>query len=91
MISSTSAWKNCFAKISKNLATRENHFAEVSKNSGSYRSENNFIGSSKYIEDSSMMSNAAKCFDILATNLSILYNYFDSLTELFSDLCLTKF
>jgi len=32
------------------------------------------------------MSNATKCFDILATSLSILHNYFDGLTELFSDL-----
>jgi len=29
------------------------------------------------------MSNAAKIFDILTTSLSILHNYFDSLTKLF--------
>jgi len=28
------------------------------------------------------MSNAAKNFDILATSLSVLYNYFDSSTKL---------
>jgi len=28
------------------------------------------------------MSNAVKNFDILATNLSVLHNYFDSLTKL---------
>jgi len=32
------------------------------------------------------MSNAANNFDILATSLSVLYNYFDNLTKLFSDL-----
>jgi len=37
-----------------------------------------------------MMSNAAKSFDILAINLSV-YNYFNNLTKLFSDLYLTKF
>jgi len=31
------------------------------------------------------MSNAAKIFDILATSLSVLYNYFDS-SNFFSDL-----
>jgi len=29
------------------------------------------------------MSNVAKNFDILTTNLSILHNYFDSSTKLF--------
>jgi len=38
-----------------------------------------------------MMSNAAKSFDTLATNLSDLRNYFDSSTKLFSDLYLAKF
>jgi len=36
--------------------------------------QNNFVGILK------IMSNAAKDFDILATNLSILHNYFDSST-----------
>ena len=36
------------------------------------------------------MSNIAKS-DILATNLSILHNYFDDPTKLFSDLYLAKF
>jgi len=35
--------------------------------------------------------NAAKNFDILAISLNILYNYFDGLTKLFSDLYLAKF
>jgi len=38
-----------------------------------------------------MMDNAAKSFDILATSLSVLHNYFDSSTKLFSDLYLAKF
>jgi len=39
-----------------------------------------------------MMSNAAKSFNILiTTNLSVLYNYFNNSTKLFSDLYLAKF
>jgi len=37
--------------------------------------QNNFVGTLK------ITSNAAKIFDILATNLSILHNYSDSLTK----------
>jgi len=33
-----------------------------------------------------MMNNAVKSFDILATKLSVLHNYFDSSTKLFPDL-----
>jgi len=39
--------------------------------------QNNFVGNSK------IMSNAAKDFDILATDLSTLHNYFDSSITLF--------
>jgi len=39
--------------------------------------QNNFVGTLK------MMSNAAKNFDILTTDLIVLYNYFDSSTKLF--------
>jgi len=46
-------------------------FAQISKNLGRYRSENNFVG------NSSLMSNAAKSFDILTIILSVLHNYFD--------------
>jgi len=42
-----------------------------------------------YAERSSIMSNAAKNFDILAT--SGLHNYFDGPTKLFSDLYPAKF
>jgi len=35
-----------------------------------------------------MMSNATKSFDILATSLNVLHNYFDSSIKLFSDLYL---
>jgi len=38
--------------------------------------QNNFVGTLK------MMSNAAKNCDILATDLSVLRNYFDSTTKL---------
>jgi len=38
--------------------------------------QNNFVGILK------IMSNAAKNFDILATSLSVLHNYFDSSTKL---------
>jgi len=37
-----------------------------------------------------MMSNIAKTFDILATNLNVLH-HFDSLIKLFFDLYLAKF
>jgi len=37
------------------------------------------------------MSNAAKNFDILATSLSVLHNYFDSPTKLFLDPYVAKF
>jgi len=46
--------------------------------------QNNFVGTLK------IMSNATKNFDILATSLSILHNYFDDLTKLF-DLYQLKF
>jgi len=46
--------------------------------------QNNFVGTLK------IMNNAANNFDILATNLSILHNYF-SPTKLFSDLYPAKF
>jgi len=32
------------------------------------------------------MSNAAKIFDVLATSLRVLHNYFDSSTNFFSNL-----
>jgi len=38
--------------------------------------ENNFVGTLK------TMSNVGKNFDILATSLSVLHNYFDSSTRL---------
>jgi len=44
-----------------------------------------------YVGNSSMMSNAAKSFDIPAISLSVLHNYFDGLTKLFSNLYLTTF
>ena len=38
-----------------------------------------------------MIGSAAKNYDISATNLSVLYNYFDGSIKLFSDLYLIKF
>jgi len=38
-----------------------------------------------------MTSNAVESFDILATSLSSLHNYFNSPTKLFSDLYLIEF
>jgi len=46
---------------------------------------------SYYVERSSITSNAAKNFDTLATSLSVLQNYFDGLTKLFSNLYPAKF
>jgi len=37
---------------------------------------------------SSVMSNAAKSFDILVTSLRVLHNYFDGTTKLLSELYL---
>jgi len=37
------------------------------------------------------MSDAAKNFDLLATNFNVLYNYFDNSIKLFSDLYLVEF
>jgi len=42
-------------------------------------------------ENSSMMNNAVKNFDILAIHFSVFYYYFDNSIKLFSDLYLTKF
>jgi len=41
-----------------------------------------------YVENSSMINNAAINLDILAISLNVLQNYFDSLLKLFSDLYL---
>jgi len=37
-----------------------------------------------------MMRNSVKSFDILATSLRVLQNYFDAPTKLFSDLYLSS-
>ena len=46
--------------------------------------QNNYVG------NSSMINNAVKSFDILATNLNVLHNHFDDPTKLFSDICLVE-
>jgi len=53
----------------------KNDFAEGSKILLDHH--DNFVGTLE------IMSNAAKNFNILATNFSVLHNYFDSLTKLF--------
>jgi len=42
--------------------------------------QNNYVGN-----HSRMTSDAAKNFNILATSLNVLHNYFNSLIKLFSD------
>jgi len=66
---------------------RKNKFLEVFLQA-IYRSGNNFIleYQNNYVGRISMMSIAAKSFNILVTNLSVLHNYFASQTKLFSDL-----
>jgi len=55
----------------------KNGFAERSEILLETDYQNNFVGISK------IMSNAAKNFDILATSLSVLHNYFGSPKLLF--------
>jgi len=44
-----------------------------------------------FVKNLKIMSNAAKNFDILATDLNDLYNYFDSLTKnYFSNLAVSR-
>jgi len=43
------------------------------------------LNQDNYVENSNMINNAARNFDILTTNLDILYNYFDNSLKLFSD------
>ena len=75
------------------LKRGKNDFGEISKNLAGYRSAKIIISDhqSNYVGRSSIMSNAVKKFDILATSLSVLHNYFDGLTKLFSDLYQAKF
>jgi len=76
--------KNNFTKVFKNLATHgKNDFAEGSKvlldtdlKIILLDHQNNFV------EILKIMSNAAKNFDILATSLSVLHNYFTNSTKL---------
>jgi len=44
-----------------------------------------------YVKYLSIFHDTVKCFNILATSLNVLHNYFDGPTKLFSDLYLTKF
>jgi len=40
------------------------------------------LDQNNYVERSSVDDNVAKSFNILATNLNILHNYFDSLNKI---------
>jgi len=52
----------------------KSNFVEISKNLDRYKSENNIVGlKNNYIGNSSMISNAAKCFGILTINLNVLH------------------
>jgi len=44
------------------------------------------LDQNNYAENSSVMINVARNFRILASNLDVLHNYFDSLLKLFLDL-----
>jgi len=64
---------------------------KISKNLARYKSENNISWIKIiYIRRLSIMSNASKNFDQFSNQLSVLHNYFDGLTKLFSDLYLAK-
>jgi len=63
-------------KSSSLLDTRKERFCWGIYNFAGYRSENNLVGILK------IMSKAAKNFDILASGLIVLHNYFDSSTKL---------
>jgi len=59
-------------KLIKQTLYRKNDFVEVSKNLAGYKSENNFRPSKYYVGCLNIFDNA-KCFNILATNLNILF------------------
>jgi len=68
--------------------------AELSRNLAECRSENIIIllnHQNNYVERSNVKDDAIKSFDILAISLSILRNYFDGSTKLFSHQFLAKF
>jgi len=50
-----------------------------------------FNHQNNYVENSSIIRKVIKSFDILTISLSVLHNYFDDATKLFSDLHLAKF
>jgi len=64
----------------------KNDFAEIFKNLDTDLKMILLDHQNNYVRNSSMMSNDAKNFYILATSLNVAHNYFDSLIILFSDL-----
>jgi len=69
------------------LATRKNNFAEESKILLDTDLKIILLDNQNhFVEISKIISNATKNFDILATSLNILYNYFDEFQQnYFSD------
>jgi len=59
----------------------KNDFIEICKNLPRYRSENNFVGLSKYVECLNI-DKIAKSFNILATSWNVLHNYFYDLNKI---------
>jgi len=55
--------------------TKKNDFAETSKQDIDLKI---ILLESKYVKNSSIISNATKTFDILTTSLNVPYNYFDN-------------
>jgi len=73
----------------------ENDFAKVSKSLARYRSDNNFVKSSKFLSKTlkltaRMSKDLQKNSNNVTISLSVLPKNFDP-TKLFSDLYLTKF
>jgi len=72
-----------FSNFARNLH-RRNNFTEVLKIALDTDLKIILLNHQNYyIRISSMMSNAVKSFDILATSLSVLHNYFGVATQLF--------
>lgn len=74
--------RNCFTKVFKNLTLVS---LDTDLEVILLGHQNNYIGRS------SVMSKAARYYDILATNFTVLHNYFVSTAKLFSGLHSAKF
>jgi len=70
-----------FSNFARNLHRR--NFTEVLKIALDTDLKIILLNQNHHIRISSMMSNTVKSFDILATSLSVLHNYFGVATQLF--------